>query len=512
MLILSRVEANVRRYICGLTTLLLLFFWFSASAIDVGTEAQFNAAIINYNSNSQALTITLTSDIDLTAPLTPISNSSSARPRLTITTNTDGLREIDGQNQVQIMSIMASSNVRIEKIRFANGNDLASESRGGAIEMSASSIVTIANCEFVNNKALGGPNSQFASFGGAIHSEGNLAVFNSTFENNQATDNGGAIALSNPSSNLTVVASTFSNNSLTTGFFGGAINVCSVCTADISQSTFVGNKTNTNSANNDEGLSNDGGNLTISSNIFDDACDSSSSATVTDRGFNLYSSSNAGDHCGNPASAPNNMVGVDPLLGALTDNGGLTRTHALGINSPAINNGQVDFVNRADQRGVSRGTLPPDVGAFEFVFKDEFESPSRNNEIAQASDIGSGFFENLTIDNEGPNVDQDFYRVSLIGGQEFTVEINFKDAQADLDMVLLESSGTSIDGSFSTTDDELFSFTPLEDGEYILRIYPFLNDPGTLFYDLSLTGNRNLNEELCLPIKSTSGGFAVVCL
>src|SRR5262249_49964251 len=51
-----------------------------------------------------------------------------------------------------------------------------------------------------------------------------------------------------------------------------------------------------------------------------------------------------------PGSA-NNVLGVDPLLGPLADNGGPTQTHALLAGSPAINHGANPDGLAFDQRG-----------------------------------------------------------------------------------------------------------------------------------------------------------------
>ena len=60
---------------------------------------------------------------------------------------------------------------------------------------------------------------------------------------------------------------------------------------------------------------------------------------------------------------------IDPLLGALADNGGPTQTHALLTGSPAIDAAGdcvADLSITTDQRGISRpqGTAC-DIGAFE---------------------------------------------------------------------------------------------------------------------------------------------------
>ena len=57
---------------------------------------------------------------------------------------------------------------------------------------------------------------------------------------------------------------------------------------------------------------------------------------------------------------------VNPLLGALANNGGQTNTRALAVNSPAIDAGS--GCAALDQRGVTRpGGSACDIGAFEFI-------------------------------------------------------------------------------------------------------------------------------------------------
>ena len=70
-------------------------------------------------------------------------------------------------------------------------------------------------------------------------------------------------------------------------------------------------------------------------------------------------------------SDPNSddIFGLDPLLGALANNGGPTKTHALLKNSPALNAADGTLLSptvTVDQRGFPRPRGPaPDIGAFE---------------------------------------------------------------------------------------------------------------------------------------------------
>ncbi len=81
----------------------------------------------------------------------------------------------------------------------------------------------------------------------------------------------------------------------------------------------------------------------------------------TSNGYNLIGNNTTevfnqiGDQTGDSSNP------LNPQLGVLKDNGGLTETHALLANSPAIDAGNTNKNN--DQRGASRDSNP-DIGAF----------------------------------------------------------------------------------------------------------------------------------------------------
>jgi hypothetical protein len=72
--------------------------------------------------------------------------------------------------------------------------------------------------------------------------------------------------------------------------------------------------------------------------------------------------------------SPGSIAPVDPKLGPLKSNGGLTFTHALKLGSPAIDAGWPEECEPVDQRGVLRlidgngdGAVNCDIGAFEYL-------------------------------------------------------------------------------------------------------------------------------------------------
>jgi hypothetical protein len=84
---------------------------------------------------------------------------------------------------------------------------------------------------------------------------------------------------------------------------------------------------------------------------------------ITSNGYNLIEDA-AG--CTFAGDTTGNIIGLDPILGPLQDNGGPTQTHALLAGSPAIDAVLDNNCPSADQRGVSRPQGPYcDIGAFE---------------------------------------------------------------------------------------------------------------------------------------------------
>jgi hypothetical protein len=91
-------------------------------------------------------------------------------------------------------------------------------------------------------------------------------------------------------------------------------------------------------------------------------CATSPNESISSRGFNLFGSTVG---CTIDGKTNLDLVGVDPLLGPLQDNGGPTETHELQPGSPAISAIPVRSLCRMpDQRGIARPTSC-DIGSFE---------------------------------------------------------------------------------------------------------------------------------------------------
>ena len=130
--------------------------------------------------------------------------------------------------------------INLEVTNTTFSNNQATEDAGGAIYFNSSGYLTISDCTFDDNSTTGE-----AAHGGAIYfsSTNDLNISGSTFDSNQASNSGGALYVFNGESEIN--NSTFENNS---AGFGGAINLTSGGRAGqgimtVNSSTFTENTT-----------------------------------------------------------------------------------------------------------------------------------------------------------------------------------------------------------------------------------------------------------------------------
>jgi len=324
-----------------------------------------------------------------------------------------GISDTVGLKDTDISSSMISGN---QGLGIAHGgfsgyprtltlNDcqISSNTFGG---LSESIATTVANrCTFDQNSA---PSTIIATAGGILNQGGNVTLNCSTISNNTAPKWAGIVTgLVNGNSNagsMTLNDSTVSGNNSTSGDGAGvAIKVSSFgpgANATINNCTISGNQAPNGTGG---GIYLDGGTTTtqvtvvattITGNLSAAAggggiyvrpvptsvltIDSSIVALDSD-GQNIYP-----DVSGSVVSSGYNVVGkvngssgwigldqtgdtdnpLDPVLGPLADNGGLTQTHALLPGSPAIDHGDPTLAGTPDQRGFIRDD-PPDSGSYE---------------------------------------------------------------------------------------------------------------------------------------------------
>ncbi len=253
-----------------------------------------------------------------------------------------------------------NATANISGMALANGN--AGAGFGGAILSENNSNLTLDKTIVRNNVAT--------AYGAIYVSGGTGHITNTTINTNSANT---GLAIGN-SGTLNMANTTVSGNFDADGSTGiGAIY--NTGTFNIRNSTIAFNRT---SGGTGGGIFNDGtlniGNTIVSNNIALVSPDiNQNNGTITSVGGNLVSNSS-----GFPFgvfSQISDAVNIDPLLGALQDNGGNVTTHSLMPNSPAINSGintnAIDpFDSSAlllDGRGVVNRILDAtvDKGAFE---------------------------------------------------------------------------------------------------------------------------------------------------
>jgi CSLREA domain-containing protein len=255
---------------------------------------------------------------------------------------------------INVNSSLTLANSRI------TGNSAASV--GGGIY--AGGTVTVTNGRIDNNSAGSGGGGLFVSFqpvtvirseisgnssgnnGGGIYSSGTLALVNSTLSGNSANrDGGGLFVVESPNTqlyNVTISANTADADGDNNGDGGGVRAFSSVSVAN---SLIGGN----------------------SGNLRPDCY-----GTLDSLGYNLVS--NVTD-CTLNGDLTGNIIGADPVLGPLQNNGGSTLTQALLDGSPALNaahpggcRDQNGSLLATDQRGFDRpANNSPlcDIGAYE---------------------------------------------------------------------------------------------------------------------------------------------------
>ena len=196
--------------------------------------------------------------------------------------------------------------------------------------------------------------------GGGIAADGPLTISRSTIANNSTAGNGGGLLFErDDAQNLTVQSSTVSGNAAGAG---GGIYSYTYDPPDVSsarrapgdpnlESTIVaGNEADAANFGHDLG----GGPFNAAFSLIQRPAGVTIDATV----------------------AGSNLFNVDPLLGALADNGGTTRTMRLNSGSPALDAGRTPAGEDSDQRGVERpidlraadnaaGGDGADIGAYE---------------------------------------------------------------------------------------------------------------------------------------------------
>ena len=389
-------------------------------------------------------------------------------------------RDSGGDYPVIGMSVDAAS---ISGMTITNGR----AQLGGGI-VSSAGVLVLDDVAVVRNAAVAA-GGLVAAGGGVEKTSGVLRIRRSTISENSATANGTSIGLalgggiSLTAVILEIIESTIDNNSAThvssgnANAFGGGIGLRSVI-ARVVNSTVSGNSVTASgpgaitAAGGGISAAEDNGSLGVTgstiafnaaptgANLYTDetpvslrdtilsdpvggANCSSVTSIIGSSGFNLASDTSCG------LTGLGDQQPANPLLGPLAFNGGPTRTHALGLGSPAVDMGSAAASGMhpaltTDQRGEPRPADQPSVA-----------------NAADGADIGA--FE-LEVVNQPPVAVDDAYAVT--GGGVLTVPapgVLGNDSDPDGDTLTAQLVAGPATGTLTLNPDGSFTYVPSED-------------------------------------------------
>jgi CSLREA domain-containing protein len=282
------------------------------------------------------------------------------RSNLTIIGDGAAVTIIDGSGITDRIIHTLTGNVTISGVTLRQGHTTGN---GGGL-LNQGSTLTLSDVAIMENEAAG-------TGGGIAQTGGSLTAVSLTVANNNASGNGGGLHLNNGIVSLT--NSTISGNNGS----GTGKDIHSRTNTILSFVTVGGGTAVTASA------------FKLNNTILAGDC----AGTLTSQGHNLIQSTS----CTITGNTNGNIVGQDPLLEPLADNGGGTLTHALQSTSPAINAANNAICPATDQRGITRpqdGVC--DIGAFEWNNQNQI-GPILIVNTADDTDDGTCSFVHCTL-------------------------------------------------------------------------------------------------------------------
>ena len=278
----------------------------------------------------------------------------------------------------------------------------------GALYHSGASALWVEGTTFFDNNS---------GVGGGLETAGTLRVRNSTFSGNSAASSGAFFASRAIVENTTITANDASTDT-------GALFV-------LQPSAFV--------------------NTIVAGNSVNAQADNCSTGIITSFGGNL--SDTEADDCGFIDAS--DLVGVDPQLGPLADNGGPTSTHALLASSPAIDAGNDERCLSMDQRGFARpadgdgdGVVNCDIGAVEILLPALSISASATpNPVVAGNDLTF----TIAVTNAGPGLAEEVVISTMLPTTLTLVsaQTGGADCVVNTDSIDCELGDVAADGSVS---------------------------------------------------------------
>ncbi|HEX9000675.1 MAG TPA: choice-of-anchor Q domain-containing protein, partial [Blastocatellia bacterium] len=392
---------------------------------------------ITFAASLNNMTITLASEIRI----------ATANGSITINGPGANLLTIDGgPGTNRVFSIEAGTPVTLNDVTLTGGNgtgtSFGGNGFGGAIFVrNANTTFNLNRCRVTGNTA---PNS-----GGGLLSTINAVVniSDSSFDNNTAAGAGGG--LQNESATMTVRNTTISGNTANSSDFGGGgIRQTSTGTLTLTNATL----TNNTAVGDGGGLRHSSGTVTVRNTIIAGNTDALGGnapdifGTFVSSGFNLIGDGGGGTgftHGVNSDQVGTAAVVLNPLLAFLANNGGPTPTHALLLNSPALDKGQSSG-SATDQRGLPR---PVDLSGLPAAANGD------NSDIgaveAQSLPLPGIFINDVTVAEGNAGTSTATFNVTLSTASTQTVTVQYATA-----------NGTATAGSDYVATSGMLTFNP----------------------------------------------------
>jgi parallel beta-helix repeat protein len=379
---------------------------------------------------------------------------------------------------------------------------------GGGVSSSARGVSSSTTID-ITSTTISGNTAGFDGGGLYLHSS-NTTIRKSTISNNFASHDGGGVWAG--FGNKFIANTTISGNRAN-GYGGGIVKIDSSGSARLNNVTVAFNVADYDG----DGIGLGGGiangpssrttfsNTIIAGNLVNlDA--SECNGTLSSEGHNLLQVVTP-DCDFNPFLS---IIGEDPLLGLLTNNGGLTDTHALAPGSPAINAGNPGSCEETDQRGVPRNC---DIGAYELGILPPDPSFQTNSGLNDAwynpETSGQGFFITVFPDLNAVSLAWFTYDTELppdgatanLGdpGHRWITAIGTIDGnQVAMDIDI--TSG----GIFDTVSEITHTDPPGSDGAIMLEFSSC--NRGTVTYDIP-----SINRQGTVPIQRVAHDNIALC-
>lgn len=303
-----------------------------------------------------------------------------------------------------IMGLPAGPTVIVSGVTVTGGKTAQGEFGGGISISQSNASLTLRESAVTGNNSGGGGGF---GVGGGIYDAGSLTVERSVIDHNQATDQGGGVAVDRGTASFTNV--TFANNAVNGpqpsggggGLFVASDQPVSLLNVTIAYNSVPGNSFAGGGIASQPGSEVGTPDVTATNTIVAQNSSRDCSQTIKTGGHNLDSDST----CGFTGSGDQHSS--TPNLGPLANNGGPTNTVALETGSPALDKADNSKCPATDQRGVSR---PQPVGGVCDVGAYEKEVPRPDLAITDKDHpdpvaLGHTLTYTLTGSNQGPSSD-----------------------------------------------------------------------------------------------------------